>query len=586
MRTKEHDNGHVYFFNSNMFSNLSKYLTSPPFENEEDQRNADILNSILPAILVGGITALVLTPLLAPQGIPNLIFVGIVFLILIATKVLMSRRHIHAASLLLVVSCWLVIVIACAVEGGIRSANFPGGMIVIITAAGLLLGWRGSIIFSVLGSLAGLFFVINERLQFINLPNSPIPTASLWIENTVYFIMTALLFGIAVQRIRDAFARVEESRNAVQVSQNMYRQAIAKAGAVPYFRDFVLNKYTFMGDGILQMTGYSASEITPEIWESLEQERFPRGKLSRFTYEEAEKLVVQNNSVIWECDYRILTREGETRWVSDTAVKSVNENGERIGVIGILQDITDAKNVLIERENLIKDLEARNAELERFTYTVSHDLKSPLVTILGYLGYVEVDMHKGNHERVSIDIQRIKTAAIRMQNLLQDLLELSRIGRITNPLEEVPLTEIIQEALSNVGGQLDNMRVTVEIGNDLPTVCVDKARLVEVFQNLVDNACKYMGEQLAPRIEIGKRDDEGETVFFVRDNGIGIEPQHHEKIFGLFNQLDPKSEGNGVGLSLVKRIIEMHGGRIWVESEGASRGAAFCFTLQGKNSKP
>jgi signal transduction histidine kinase len=110
--------------------------------------------------------------------------------------------------------------------------------------------------------------------------------------------------------------------------------------------------------------------------------------------------------------------------------------------------------------------------------------------------------------------------------------------------------------------------------------------LVEVVQNLLDNAAKFMGDQQAPRIQIGARKDERGTILFVRDNGIGIDPQHHERVFRLFDRLDAKAEGTGVGLALVKRIIELHGGRIWVESDGRGTGAAFCFTLPAAPDSP
>ena len=126
--------------------------------------------------------------------------------------------------------------------------------------------------------------------------------------------------------------------------------------------------------------------------------------------------------------------------------------------------------------------------------------------------------------------------------------------------------------------------VIVEVAAGLPTVYGDRARLVEVVQNLIDNAVKYMGNQPDPRIEIGARvsEDPSQTVFFVRDNGIGIDPQYHERVFGLFNKLDTTSDGTGVGLALVKRIVEVHGGRIWIESAGVGAGATFCFTLADK----
>ena len=113
----------------------------------------------------------------------------------------------------------------------------------------------------------------------------------------------------------------------------------------------------------------------------------------------------------------------------------------------------------------------------------------------------------------------------------------------------------------------------------LPTVFCDRVRMLESIQNLIDNAMKHMGSDPQPRIQFGVRNEGQETVYYVRDNGIGIEPQYHHKVFELFEQLDPRVDGSGIGLALVKRIVELHGGRIWVESEGHRQGTAFCFTV-------
>jgi PAS domain S-box-containing protein len=240
---------------------------------------------------------------------------------------------------------------------------------------------------------------------------------------------------------------------------------------------------------------------------------------------------------------------------------------------------SDLQKELEERQRLIEELESKNAELEQFTYTVSHDLKSPLVTINGFLGYLEEDAFSGNAERLRRDIQRIQEAVLKMQRLLSELLELSRIGRMMNEPQGIPFEALVKDALEIVQGRLEMRGVLVHIQPGMPFVWGDRPRLVEVLQNLLDNAAKYMGGQTEPRIEIGQRGEEnGFPVFFVRDNGIGIEPHHHERIFGLFNKLDAQSEGTGVGLALVKRIVEVHGGRIWVESE-AGRGSTFLFTL-------
>jgi PAS domain S-box-containing protein len=235
---------------------------------------------------------------------------------------------------------------------------------------------------------------------------------------------------------------------------------------------------------------------------------------------------------------------------------------------------------LAQRQKLIEELEAKNAELERFTYTVSHDLKSPLVTIRGFLGFLEKDAARGDLAHFKADMGRIVEATDKMRRLLDELLELSRIGRLMNPPQIVPLETIAREALELARGQIEARGVQVTIADNLPSVYGDRARLVEVLQNLIDNASKFMGEQPEPRMTIGLRgtDEDGKPIVFVRDNGIGIDLRYHEKVFGLFDKLDPQSEGTGIGLALVKRIVEVHGGRIWVESQ-PGQGATFCLTL-------
>ena len=133
-----------------------------------------------------------------------------------------------------------------------------------------------------------------------------------------------------------------------------------------------------------------------------------------------------------------------------------------------------------------------------------------------------------------------------------------------------------------MSGRIREHGVDLMICEELPVMLGDRARMLEVFQNLVENAVKFMGDQEHPTIEIGVRKDRGETVCYVKDNGVGVEPRYQEKIFGLFDRLDPAGEGSGAGLALVKRIVELHGGEIWVESAGSAAGATFCFSLPGK----
>jgi len=232
-----------------------------------------------------------------------------------------------------------------------------------------------------------------------------------------------------------------------------------------------------------------------------------------------------------------------------------------------------------ERKSLIAKLEAINAEIERFTYTAFHDLRAPLVTIKGFLGALERDLEADRREEVTKDLRRIAGAADKMDELLRDLLELFRVGRVGKPYEDVDLRQLAQEVLRTLAPLLHSRKITVHLATDLPTVYGDRIRLGEVLENLIENAARYMGDQLQPIVEIGTRTQDGEQIIFVRDNGQGIDPRYHNRIFNLFEKLDPNMEGTGIGLALIKRIVEVHGGRIWVESEGQGRGSTFCFTI-------
>lgn len=259
------------------------------------------------------------------------------------------------------------------------------------------------------------------------------------------------------------------------------------------------------------------------------------------------------------------------------------------------KEIAERLRIERQREALIEELEARNEELGRFTYTVSHDLKSPLVTIRGFLGLLEKDAEAGDAERMAQDIGHIRGATETMRQILEDLLELSRVGRQLNPTEDVALSDLVRQALESVAGSFTARGVEVAVETGKVAVRGDRIRLLEVFQNLLANAAAFMGDEPRPRVEIGARpaaaadcppgepptQEGGDKVLCrVGDNGIGIDPRHHKRVFNLFERLDPSTKGTGIGLALVKRIVELHGGNIWIESPGvAGKGTTFYFTL-------
>jgi len=256
-----------------------------------------------------------------------------------------------------------------------------------------------------------------------------------------------------------------------------------------------------------------------------------------------------------------------------------DRNNKPMGIVGIYFDITER----VQAEKVIKkqleELGRINSELERFSYTVSHDLRSPLVTIKGFLGLLKEDIDEQNQEQVAEDIMRIDNATDKMQQLLEDLLKLSRLGKVMDQNESFSMSHPANEAHELIFGLLKDKKVEVYIQPDMPLVNAGKARIRELYQNLLENAVKFSMDHQNPLIKVYARKEDETDVFCVQDNGMGIMPKYHEKIFGLFNKLDSNSPGTGLGLSLVKRIVETHNGRIWVESDGNNQGTTFCFTL-------
>jgi light-regulated signal transduction histidine kinase (bacteriophytochrome) len=278
------------------------------------------------------------------------------------------------------------------------------------------------------------------------------------------------------------------------------------------------------------------------------------------------------------------SRQNESSLYREVAVAGA-VFGERINMVSELNtvriyasDITERKRAEEALEETLADLERSNTELEQFAYVASHDLQEPLRMVSRYTQLL-AERYKGRLDGDADEfIGYAVDGATRMQRLIDDLLAYSRVGTQGKPPAPIPANLALDQALENLKLALAESKAEVK-HEPLPTVSVDDVQLTQVFQNLIANAIKFRGEE-PPRIRIAAEARGKEWVFSVRDNGIGIDPQHLERIFILFQCLNPRGKypGTGIGLAMCKKIILRHGGRIWAESE-PGKGSTFYFAL-------
>jgi signal transduction histidine kinase len=272
-----------------------------------------------------------------------------------------------------------------------------------------------------------------------------------------------------------------------------------------------------------------------------------------------------------EYEAKGLTKDDEAIWIirRNTCI----EYKGRPAILGNIVDITEQKRA----EEEIQEV---NEELKNFVHVVSHDLKTPIISVQGFSSRLLRDYQEKLGAKGRTYLEQIKASARRMEVLVSDLLTLSRIGRAVSTFEEVPSLKIVRNVTTGLQDRLKENGIEFVVANNLPTIYCDGERIYQVFENLLVNAIKFMRDTKNPKIQLGYEDRGDFYQFCLRDNGIGIDPKYHREIFEMFYRLREieDEQGTGLGLAIVERIVNNHGGKVWVESKKGT-GATFYFTL-------
>ena len=372
--------------------------------------------------------------------------------------------------------------------------------------------------------------------------------------------------------------RVEE---ALRTSEARFRALVERIPAITYIEaidsEEPATEILYVSPQIEAMFGYSPEEwmVDPELFST---HLHPEDRERVFS----EDARTETTGEPFRMEYRQYARDGRVVWVRDEAVLVNDEDGEPLYWLGVQLDITEHKRFEEKRAALVEELRRSNAELEQFAYVASHDLQEPLRMVASYTQLLarryEGKLDSDADEFIGYAVD----GANRMQTLINDLLTYSRVGTRGQQLVPTDTGDVFEAAWANLRRAIEESGAEVT-SSELPTVTGDKTQLVQLFQNLMANAIKFRREGGRPRVEVGAklRAAEGDWLLWVRDNGIGIEEHYKERIFRIFQRLHGKGEytGTGIGLAVCKKIVERHGGRIWVDSE-VGEGSTFYFTLR------
>jgi signal transduction histidine kinase len=362
--------------------------------------------------------------------------------------------------------------------------------------------------------------------------------------------------------------------------RSVLRQSAALAGIGVFVVDLATGRCLYCSEPLARLHGLPVERCAALLGGEAHLERIHPDDRARYR---AALAGAGEETRHYQVEYRMHDAAGTLLHLREMAEQVVEAGAVRL--IGCVQDVSEAKRIAATLERRVAErtaeLRAANRELEAFSYSVSHDLRAPLRAITGFSRILLEDYAPQLPDEAQHYLKIVDNGGQHMGQLIDDLLTFSRLGRMELRKQPVATADLVRQVLADLQAEQSGRQVEITLG-DLPPCRAEPSLLRQVFVNLLHNALKYSRNREVARIEVGCRECDGEQVYFVKDNGVGFDMQYAQKLFGVFQRLHraEEYEGTGVGLAIVQRIVDRHGGRVWAEA-ALDQGATFYFTLKG-----